>query len=50
MKCQIMFSWKNKNIINLLSAELAKNVVKVKSLITTAADVILIFFVFALIF
>ena len=31
MKCQILFSGKNKkNIINLLSAELAQRVVKVK--------------------
>ena len=31
MKCQILFSGKNKkNITNLLSAELAKRVVKVK--------------------
>ena len=30
MKCQILFSWKNKkNIINLPSAKLAKRVVKV---------------------
>ena len=30
MKCQILFSWKNKkNIINLSSAENAKRVVKV---------------------
>ena len=32
MKCQILFSWENtKNIINLLSAELAQRVVKVKN-------------------
>ena len=31
LKCQILFSWKNKkNIINLLFAELAQRVVKVK--------------------
>ena len=31
MKCQILFSWENnKNIINLLLAELAQRVVKVK--------------------
>ena len=31
MKCQILFSWKNKkNIANLLSAELDQRVVKVK--------------------
>ena len=29
MKCLILFSWKNKNIINVLSAELAQRVVKV---------------------
>ena len=44
MKCQILFSGKNKkNIINLSSAENAQRVVKVKALITTAADNILIF-------
>ena len=33
MKCQILFSGKSKkNITNLLSAELAKRVVKIKSL------------------
>ena len=31
MKCHILFSWKNKkNIINLLSAELAQRMIKVK--------------------
>ena len=29
MKCQILFSWKNHNIINLLSAVLAPKAVKV---------------------
>ena len=39
MKCQILFSGKNKkNIINLSSAENAQRVVKVKAPITTAAD------------
>ena len=39
MKCQILFSGKNKkNIINLPSAENAQRVVKVKSPTTTAAD------------
>ena len=47
MKCQILFSGKNKkNITNLLSAKSAKNMVKVKVPITTAADDILIFFFF----
>ena len=32
MKCQILFSWKNKKNINLSSAELAHRVVKVKGL------------------
>ena len=44
LKCQILFSGKNmKNIINLLTAELAKIVVKVKSqpLVTTTAEDIL---------
>ena len=32
MKCQILYSWKNKKqIINLSSAELAQRVVKVKA-------------------
>ena len=32
MKCQILFSWKNKkNIISVASAELAKKVVKIKT-------------------
>ena len=39
MKCHILFSGKNKkNIINLSSAENAQRVVKVKVLITTAAN------------
>ena len=39
MKCQIMFSGKNKkNITNLLSAELAKRVVKIKMLSKIVAD------------
>ena len=39
MKCQILFSGKNKkNIINLPSAENAQRVVKVKALVTTAAE------------
>ena len=34
MKCQILFSWKNeKNIINLLSADLAQRVAKVNPLL-----------------
>ena len=45
MKCQNLFSGKNKkNLINLLSAELAQRVVKVKVPVTTAADHILYFF------
>ena len=39
MKCQILFSGKNKkNIINLPSAENAQRVVKVKALIITTTD------------
>ena len=39
MKCQILFPEKNKkNIVNLLSAEYALRVVKVKMLIITIAD------------
>ena len=42
MKCQILFSGKNKkNIINLSSAENAQRVVKVKVLATSAAEGIL---------
>ena len=47
MKCQILFSGKNKkNTIDLSSAELAQRVVKVKVLIATAADNNLDFFSF----
>ena len=43
MKYQILFPGKNKkNIINLLSAEFAQRVVKIKVLITTEADNIFI--------
>ena len=41
MKCQILFSGKNKNIISLPSAENAQRVVKVKAPVTTAIDNIL---------
>ena len=48
MKGESLISGKNKTnyiyIINLTSAELAQRVVRVKVLITTAADVILILF------
>ena len=48
LKCQILFSGKNKkNIINLSSAENAQKVVKVKVPVTAAADNILFFFFFA---
>ena len=35
MKCQILFSGKNKKNINLLSAELAQRVVRVKESLAT---------------
>ena len=38
MKCQSLFSEKNKKNISLLSAELAQRAVMVKELITNAAD------------
>ena len=39
MKCQILFSRKNKkNIISLSSAESASSLISVKALVTTAAD------------
>ena len=44
MKCQTLLFVKNKkNTISLSCAELAKRLVKVKVLLTTAADDILIF-------
>ena len=44
MKCQILFSGKNKkNILNLSSAELAQRVVKVKVLSKSLAEIILNF-------
>ena len=48
MKCQILFSGESKKNINLLSAELAQRVVRVKILFTAAADnsTILVFFFF----
>ena len=46
MKCQILFSGKNKKNINLLSAENAQRVVKVKAAIIAAARDILISFFF----
>ena len=47
MKCQILFSGKNKkNIINLSSAENAQRVVKVKALSKVEADNILILFIY----
>ena len=40
IKCQILFSWKNKkNITNLSSAELAKTVVKLEETDTFSAEV-----------
>ena len=39
MECQILFS--GKYIVSLTSAEFAKRIVKVKALITTAADILI---------
>ena len=48
MKCQILFSRKNKKNMNLSSVELAQRVIKVKAAITTAADNILKYHFFLL--
>ena len=51
MKCQILFAGKNKkNIINLLSAELAQRVIKVNMLITNEAENIFKFYFILIIF
>ena len=45
MKCQILFSGKNKKNINFSSAENAQRVVKVKALSKTPGDKNLFFFI-----
>ena len=51
MKCQILFSGKNKkNNIILSSAENAQRVVKVNALTTDASDDILMLFFFVFVF
>ena len=47
MKCQSLFSEKNKNDINLLSAELALGVVKVKNSFPASGDFCRLLIIFA---
>ena len=48
MKCQILFSEKNKkNITNLSSAELAKRVVKIKAIISSRKLSEILIFIFS---